>query len=125
MNQNEVNLDSKCAEFGWKIADATKDQTLINKALGVLTEQGVYAFFLFLESRGSSDKTYAEKIRQNSWNLLNETIEAIHGKGWNQQWPETLRNNLLNELDSLSLAYQLLEQTLIYARYHAKALKED
>jgi len=125
MRENK-NLDALCAKYGWDIANDTKDDTLINKALGVLQKQGIYAFFLFLESQGgTSEKKNAEKISKHCWGMLKETTNSIKDKEWkSDNWSKTLRENLLNDLDNLSLALQLLEQTLIYARYHAKALKE-
>lgn len=59
------NLDKLCASFGNKLAcgvfkafnnDADKAENLILKALDVLQEQGIYAFTLFCESRGDSEK---------------------------------------------------------------------
>jgi len=126
MGQSDVNLDATCARYGWNIASGTKDDTLINKALGVLQEQGVYALFLFLKSRGSNEKDKADQIRDKCWKLLTKTIKSLENKEWkSNDWPQVLRENLLSDIDSLFFAYQLLEQTLIYARYHAKSLKED
>jgi len=120
------NLDALCAKYGWNIADELKDDTLINKSLGVLQEQGVYSFFLFLESRGSSDRENTQKIRKHCWEMLTNTniIDSMKDKNFDKNWSETLQNNLLSNLNDLSLVLQMLEQTLIYARYHAKALKE-
>jgi len=124
MEQNK-NLDELCAKYGWDIANETKDETLINKSLGVLQEQGIYAFFLFLESRGSSDKKNAEKTGKHCWNMLEDIVDSMKGVIWDKNtWSETLRVNILSDINNLSLSLQMVEQTLIYARYHAKALKE-
>jgi hypothetical protein len=120
-----VLLDQKCAKYGYEIAvQIEKNDNLINKALGVLQEQGVYAYFLFLKA--SSDEAKSKKIIKASWNLLSSgIIESIKSENWDDHnWHEIIREKLLGNLDDLFLAYRLLEQTLIYARYHAKALKE-
>lgn len=119
-------LDQECAKYGYEIAvQIEKNDNLINKALGVLQEQGVYAYFLFLKA--SSDEAKSKKIIINtSWKLLSSgIIESMKSENWDDHnWHEIIREKLLGNLDDLFLAYRLLEQTLIYARYHAKALKE-
>jgi len=117
-------LDQECAKYGYEIADQLKDDTLVNKALGVLQEQGIYAYFLFLKA--SSNKEESKKIIDTSWNLLSSgIIESMKNEKWDDDnWHNVIREKLLGNLDDLFLTYQFLEQTLIYARYHAKALKE-
>lgn len=117
-------LDQECAKYGYEIAHQIKDDTLINKALGVLQEQGVYAFLLFLKA--SSDEAKSKKIITTSWDLLTSgIIESIRNESWDDNnWHNVIREKLLGNLDDVFLAHRFLEQTLIYARYHAKALKE-
>jgi len=86
-----IALDTKCAEYGNNIANISdNNETIINKSLGVLQEDGVYAFFLYLESRGNKEKKVTSKVTKN--------------------------------LDHLLFTKNMLERTLVYARYHAKAL---
>lgn len=120
----DTNLDALCAEYGFRIAKNTKNDVLITKALGVLQEQGAYAFFLFLQSRGSSEKEAALRIINDSGGLIAEIFNNIEMENFQEKWPSILKANILNNLDSLFLVLQLLEQTLVYARYHAKAIKE-
>jgi len=121
------NLDRLCAEYGYKFtkkikealnSDAKKAESLITKALGVLQEQGLYAFTLFCESRGSTEEKGAEKIKEITTELLKE-LSLIN----NDDLLEEIRkdNGLASRLDNLLLAIQVLEKSLIYARYHAKA----
>lgn len=131
-----VNLDAHCAGCGYEIvnkvaptctlskADKSKLENTITKSLGVLQEQGVYAFFLFLKY--VEDEKGAKEIRNSTTDLLRQA--AIHilrkkKEGEQEDFPalHDLTTNMDN-LDNLLLARQLLEQTLIYARYHAKAL---
>ena len=113
----ENNLDLKCAECGSKIPQSNKDETLITKSLGVLQEDGVYAFFLYLASRG--EKELAKRIIEQTFSLLKNQITSIKDAG---EPLSAIREKLADNLDSLLLAKQLLERTLVYARYHAKAL---
>ncbi|NMC09668.1 MAG: hypothetical protein GYA39_01615 [Methanothrix sp.] len=124
---NSQNLDQLCAQFGWKIADSVYQaigknaENHITKSLGVLQEDGVYAFFLYQESRGSREKEGAEKIKNCAKELLKKA--DITGFQNGNDVLQAVRDHLANDLDQLLLAKRLLEQALIYARYHAKALK--
>jgi hypothetical protein len=122
------NLDRLCAEYGYKFAeeiketfnsDAKKAESLITKALGVLQEQGLYAFALFCESRGSTEKEGAEKMKEITTELLKDKLGLIS----NGDLLEEIRKDdgLASRLDDLLLAIQVLEKSLIYAKYHAKA----
>lgn len=121
------NLDKLCAEYGYRFADeikkannfdAKKAESLVTKALGVLQEQGLYAFLLFCESRGTAEKAGADKIKEITAKLLKK-LQFISG---NDLLEEIRKDNgLASRLDDLILAIQVLEKSLIYARYHAKA----
>lgn len=126
------NLDRLCAEYGHKFAEeiknangfnAKKAETLITKALGVLQEQGLYAFGLFCESRGSSEKSGAERMRDITKELLKDKLRIIN----DGDLLEEIRKDsgLASRLDDLMIAIQVLEKSLIYARYHAKALAKS
>jgi len=128
--EDKINLDKLCAEYGYRFAkevsktegfDAKKAEVLITKALGVLQEQGLYAFALFCESRPVGEEAGAKKIKELTKELLKK-LNFIN----NGNFLEELRKNdgLLTKLDDLMLAIQVLEKSLIYARYHAKAMKE-
>ena len=125
------NLDKLCAKYGYEFAekvsqdfnsDAKKAESLLTKALGVLQEQGLYAFALFCESRGSAESNGAKKITEITTKLLNE-LNLIS----NTNLLEEIRkdNGLASRLEDLMLAIQMLEKSLIYARYHAKALSKS
>ena len=127
---------------------APKDvEILVTKALGVLQSQGVYAMALFLLSRSGSesDKTkmsteerVACEIMAQLWSLR-EPVEALKREasnsgaggngeidysGINEQKKDLLQKfaDLTADLDTLLLVRDLYEQTLIYARYGAKAV---
>jgi len=120
------NLDQLCAKFGWKIADEVHQaigknaENHITKSLGVLQEDGVYAFFLYQASRGQREKPGADKLRDQAQGLLGKAgIKGFENAG---DPLAAVRDHLASDLDQLLLAKRLLEQALIYARYHAKAL---
>ncbi|RME12886.1 MAG: hypothetical protein D6802_03025 [Ardenticatenia bacterium] len=126
---------------------APKDvEILVTKALGVLQSQGVYAMALFLFSRSgkeseesnmSAEERTATQILSWLWPLRNPQ-NALKDLQTNNNQPQTDKNsnqvnsdknnmlrewaNISSNLDTLLLVRDLYEQTLIYARYHAKAL---
>lgn len=132
------NLDRICAQFGFQMAyrvneafnKSSDTENLITKSLGVLQEDGVYAFFLYLASKvkeGKDEKPSkaARALANEGAGLLANNPFALLKPGDYKQAMEQIReqNGLADHLDSLLLAKRLLELTLIYARYHAKALE--
>lgn len=120
---NQLNLDQLAAQYAQKIvADGRADiENLITKSLGVLQEQGVYACLLFLCSRTGNEKSLAEKTRPHLYNLL-KALPVFADEEINDQ--NALRffaDTVCSDLDTLLLVKELYEQTLIYARYGAKA----
>jgi hypothetical protein len=123
------NLDLLAAQTAQKIITETKDQSkaadvdnLITKTLGVLQENGVYAGLLYLYSRTkATDKPIAEKTRLKLLSLISELgLPALERTDASMAL-KFLTDNICNDLDRLLLVKQLWEQTLIYARYGAKA----
>ncbi len=140
MAPNVKNLDRWAAISAQnivdKVDDADKMVTWVTKALGVLQSQGVYACMLYLYA---NENEYTQRIRKNLWNLL-EYVEQLGYKWRNENGEEITRpsanpenskskadvlnfytNAVAIDLDILLLVRDLYEQTLIYARYHAKA----
>lgn len=134
-------LDMKCAKYGSEIVseidnaakERNKIETMITKTLGVLQEDGVYAFALYSKSKSGEGNT--------GINTEKKTAKLIYGKTFKLLkadkigiLPETCHDFLLGirqslaegkDLDKLFLAKELLERTLVYARYHAKALDSN
>lgn len=130
---NGQNLDRLCAQFGYEIADTVfehmgrRAESHITKSLGVLQEDGMYAFFLYQESRGDVEKNGAKALAEQAHEFLKQAgiepfdrvddpLEAVRG---NKEAPA-----LGDHLDELLLAKRLLQQALIYARYHVKPWEE-
>lgn len=106
------NLDLECAKLAENLANQTTEQ-VITKALGILEEQGLYAYFLFLKSSKEVRKEVIDECQAflQKHSLLENGNEDILKK----------LQNLSTDLDKLLLARDLLRQVLVYARYHAKA----
>ncbi len=122
-------LDLKCAERAYEIirnieeekVEKNKVENLITRSLGVLQEDGVYAFFLYLKA--NKEKSIVNPIVEKTVNLLRK-CDGLIDEG---ATPDNILDNLtdlMSNIDKLFFAKQLLERTLIYARYHAKALPE-
>ena len=128
-----LNLDLYAAEVAQSIIEAisrSKPQdaeNLITKALGVLQENGVYACALYLYAARSNDQETAEKVRNRLLQMTEKLVLPPDNKMERKEvrdWKEGLKfvtGNICSDLDKLLLVRQLWEQTLIYARYGAKA----
>ena len=128
-----------------KKVEARNVENLVTKALGVLQNQGVYAMALFLFSRSgkgtednkmSAEERVAVQILACLWplrNPLDVRTPEKDGKVNIVLDKEPLQINatkkemlsefckLTSHLDTLLLVREIYEQTLIYARYGAKA----
>lgn len=136
-----INLDKIAAERAQAMVNKALGmqkvgtlERLVTKALGVLQEQGVYALMIFLFSRTSDEAIMAPVICNELYRTL-ASIPAFAGnddlKKMIQQQAdkkdavkdslEFYSGQVLNNLDQLLLVRDLYEQTMIYARYNAKA----
>lgn len=114
--EKETTLDLICAEYGDKFSKAKDiDETLITKIVGILKEDGVYAFFLYLASKGL---TNAQGV---AFQLMRDGRIPEHVTGNDSDPLKAIRDSLSGNLDLLLFFKELLERTLVYARYHAKA----
>ncbi|MGQ9712922.1 MAG: hypothetical protein ACUVRC_09750 [Desulfotomaculales bacterium] len=156
MSNGQAYLDQLCAQYGYDMKckvnehlDKNKTENLIAKSLGVLLEEGVYAFFLYLASqareageksgepkepgeggqagRKPEQKAAAALARQAAELLRDKRVGllGVDGEITISRVLEAIRKEggLADNLDRLLLAKRLLEQALIYACYHAKALE--
>jgi hypothetical protein len=124
-----VNLEPICAKYGRKIIIKDnkikiKDQeNIINKALGVLAENGLYAMAVFLLS--CHKKEYGKKVLTDFLYELwsNNKVQLIDKKNFQNDPAELLTavRKITESLPKLILARKVTEQALIFARYHAKA----
>jgi hypothetical protein len=117
------NLDLACAKVGKTIAEQPSKEleNLITSALAVLEEQGVYALFLYLKVQG---KDIGQSISEDLHKFLKNTPQhsPLLSVGNNDIFAALQK--LGENLDNLLLARDLIRQSLVYARYHAR-LRED
>ncbi len=113
-----VNLDYLCTKTGQEIGE-TGDKAILQKALGVLREDGVYAMFLWLEKEDN-------EIRKKLNNLLNnEEIKKYLFQN-SKRFPDDFKgfcetlNEVAKDIDGLFFLKKILERSLTYALYHAK-----
>jgi len=107
-----ANLDMECAKLGSQLATQSDDKTLTD-ALSVLEEQGVYAFFLYL-----GQKNDRRCVINSCREFLKQQLPGGFGSD-NDAFKAT--QDVAGDIDKLLLARDLLRQSLIYGRYHAKA----
>ena len=122
------NLDLACAKAGKNIALKPSKELykLVTDALAVLEEQGVYAIFLYLEKgvSGKEKKELAKDIIQKLLKFLKMTPQQSPLLSGDTDTFASLQQ-MAKDLDSLLLARELVRQTLVYARYHARLREES
>lgn len=109
------NLDAaiNCASFSLAEKTDKRLKNEIEKAMGILANDGVYAFVIFCEYK---------KI----WDKFKDSIKEL-----DSYLPNDLRNFDKNKLESdsysltdLLFVKEILEKMLTYTRYHLKAKGE-
>ncbi len=116
------NIDLDCALLGKRLADKV-DEKLLTDALSVLQEQGLYAFFLFIQARG---KESGERMRDECKRFLEKTPQGAPLFSDEQKGDVFQKlQGFAESLDNLLFARDLLMQALVYARYHAKGRGES
>ncbi|WP_202695648.1 hypothetical protein [Petrotoga sp. 8T1HF07.NaAc.6.1] len=83
----------------------------IDKALGVLVNDGVYAYYVYVKSKNISDVFL---------DLLGDLQKFVDNTEEKKEWEDYFQE-LSKDLNKLLFFRELLEKVLIYARYHAKA----
>ena len=113
---------------------ANDAENIITKSLAVLAEQGLYAFGLFLATRRrEQDAQPARRIDAEARKLLNAAGLASETQVRAPDMPTFYRSltaaqggeSAAEALRRILLSKQLLETTLTFGRYAAKALKNE
>jgi len=130
MDNNLDKLAAQCAQQIIKDTTASNSSevdNLVTKTLGVLQDQGVYAATLFLFSRTSkADQAIAPTIRQKLFELISTLVPRTTLPPNNAQDAlKFVTEHVADDIDTLFLVKQVWEQTLIYARYGAKAAGKE
>jgi hydroxymethylpyrimidine/phosphomethylpyrimidine kinase len=114
--KNHESLEALISEISFNIVkEGILNENEINKLLGVLSNDGVYAMWVYAKSKKEIKE---EKLMDNLKELL-EKVENVNNSY------ETYFISVANDISKLLFLKQLLEKTLIYARYHAKALEDS
>ncbi|KHD08154.1 hypothetical protein PN36_14875 [Candidatus Thiomargarita nelsonii] len=125
-----LNLEPLAAEAAATMvgADPKEAENLITKSLMVLTEQGLFAFGLFLVTRKrEQDVRAANDIHRAIASLLyvaeltNEKKPDMLPEYYRQLTETRDTETEVTALQRLLLSKQLVEIALTYGRYHAKA----
>lgn len=122
-----INLDLECAKISEKITrELSEDKKKrkeaephITSAIGVLQEDGVYALYLYLKAK---NKDIHQKIETETPQLLHKIFP---GSRYDTQNGLEIAKDLSSNLEKLLIAKEVLERTLVYARYHVKALNSS
>jgi len=120
-----TNLDYICMKYGQSISNTKDDENILRKALGVLKEDGIYAMFLWIESKSKDSDT-----RGNIVNLLNEDNIKDYLLGNSGNFTNDFKDfctklrDVSKSINKLFFLKKILERTLTYALYHKK-VKED
>ncbi len=129
-----LNLDYKCMECAQEIVDSIDKkgskkmkelENNLRKALGVLQEDGVYAMFLWLESKEGKN------IRKILIGLLNEAeikkLLLTNSSNFPEEFSKFCEKlkEVAKDIDKLLFMKKLLERTLTYALYHTKAKRDE
>lgn len=122
-----INLEPLCSKYGHRMIinganiEIKEQENVVTNALNVLAENGMYALCIYLLS--CNKKEYGEKYvlgaLQDLW--CTAEINLIPVKSHNMNVMLENVRKITENLPKLILARRITEQTLIFARYHAKA----
>jgi len=103
-----MNLDATINKVGFEIANIL-DENLINKLLGVLAQDGVYAMWVYAKAK-------KDIMESELYGKLKSILDISNYEDYEQYFQK-----LSEDINELLFRKELIEQALIYARYHAKA----
>jgi L-asparaginase/Glu-tRNA(Gln) amidotransferase subunit D len=120
-----MNLESEIYKLSFELSEKFEENEL-NKLLGVLASDGVYAMWVYAKDKFNKDQQKVEKINE----LIRDLNNFVDNKKDNKKDGENIDNknidnkyfqNLAQNVNRLLFMKELLEKVLIYAIYHAKA----
>jgi len=122
-NNININIEAELNKMSFELVQAIKGKknkiskykNAIDKSLGVLMNDGVYAYYIYVKSE-EIDNVFLDEIKD-----LKKFVEINGGNKDNPKLDEEYFQSLSEDLEKLLFFRELLEKVLIYARYHAKA----
>jgi|SRR5690625_1883336 len=117
------NLDLQCAKVGQEVAKINGlNKGVLNKVLGVLEGEGLYAMFVWLHAQSGGRKTRGGQTPYRCLsNRLSKFLEDESLLSRGRTLPFDRLQGLATDLDTLLFAIDLTRRALIYGRYHAEA----
>ncbi|MCX7760361.1 MAG: hypothetical protein N2Z81_04165 [Hydrogenothermaceae bacterium] len=126
MTTDSKNLETLAIKIAYYIvkeinnsSNKSKLKNLVDKALGVLSNDGVYAYYVYIISQ---NKKEVEEIFLDKLEVLFELL-GIKAKKEDIEDKQLYFQKLSEDLHKLLLFKQILEKILIYARYHLRAIE--
>jgi hypothetical protein len=121
------NLDFLCMQAAQTMVagagEKTAKENLATKALGVLLQNGPYGMVLYLQVQ-KKDKDLAAEFREQLLTLIRDAvIEPAPPSSGNFSEITKWLQKIAATLDTYLFVKRLWQQTLTYARYHAKAVE--
>ncbi len=111
-----ANLEALISKISFEIVnEGILDENEINKLLGVLANDGVYAMWVYAKSQKDIEE-------EELFGKLKEVLKIVTELADDDY--ERYFQEVSKEITNLLFLKQLLEKTLIYARYHARASGE-
>ncbi len=129
------NLEPLCADYGMRLmmygADFDDYENVINKSLGILVENGLYAMSVFLLS--CNKPHYGQHVLRTLNDMCsdeNMPVRLLPKAPGNKAYDDahaqlSAMRSLTASLDTLILTRKMVEQALTFGRYHCKALKKE
>ncbi len=146
-----TNLDAMINRIGFEmVSKGIVNENEINKMLGVLSNDGVYAWWVYINDKLKTNSMKLLSVIFNQENfskvmsnykidtlktITEEKIDNVNNsekdkekKQIFQEWQKEVSQNFFHKLSEnlsdLLFFREILEKILIYARYHAKAMGE-
>ena len=137
---NPPSIEAHCARYGSQIEqnrgpekEAKKLEATTRNALGVLREEGLFAFYIYLGYRW---KEGGHVIWPQVWGLwgdqaigplIKKSESNDQNKDPKEQWRQSREHviTLTENLNDLLLAREVTERTLIYALYGLRAESKE
>ncbi len=129
MSKDLLNIDYIAAQEAKALVNQIPREKLndcentATKILGVLTEDGIYAAFIYVFAKVKED--LRPKFAISMKNVLNKVYGSnFISSDHLENILSTVSEQILKDLNKTLLARLALERFLIYTRYHAKAKQQ-
>jgi len=116
------NLESEIYRLSFELSQSL-DENEINKLLGILSSDGVYAMWVYAMDKfnDKNNKHDKKEKKDKIENLLKEMNKFVNALSTNNDIDNRYFQTLAQDLNKLLFMKELLEKVFIYARYHARA----